>query len=712
MTTSSIAEDMAVRPELLGLHVLLNPFPQFDSSQRLTMEVSHTSQAMVVSGAETPDIGTGWMDQIGKYEMTTETHGPGNVIAVIPKYVQMIDAAYSIKSNPSWTVIYHDDETDTVSYFEIKDYADLGGTFGYRMKKIDRVVPEVGSYIAKNDKFRTSPNHTADGYALGVNANVVYMAHPSTAEDAFVISDRLAAKLSHTAINTVSVSIESTDIPINLYGDMNSYKVMPDIGDKVRADGRLLGTRTVRQSKGGKNDNDTDQVLITDVSAAALRTPSDIYDRIIQAPPGAEIIDVEIFVNQKRWNEISSKELYAQLVHYQNQRTRYYEEVINVYNSIRNRGYRLSPEFNNLVTNCKGWCMTRDGRNMTLMNKKEPVDFINLKITYAYTRDVNNGFKISDLHGAKGVVAKIVPLQQMPCDEYGNYADLIIVTESPCNRLNCGQLYEQYFNHVKGVVARQAGDIAATGDLEGAFNHILKFCDITWPKFGQIVRQNVQTREALEEFIHDTVKGNMKIVIPPTCKSISSDLILKLAKEFGIRRAPLQITNFDEMSGQMITTTTKFDGLIGSKYVLLIGKLPLAQMLGCSFAFVSQFLTPIKPGSKIAKSESIIGKTPVRFGEDEVRILVMSIGARETARLLGLYGNSPKAVERLMDQLLNAEKPTCIGSIDMTDEQIIKYSVVVNQFHHMMLVCGLDLTFDDGNDESIPNLPQEDPASL
>ena len=705
-------DDMNVRPELLGLHVLLNPFPQFDSSQRLTMEVAHTTQSMITHGAEAPVINTGFFNNIGKYEMTTETHGSGHVIAVIPKYTPSVGVEFNIHSNPSWTVIYHDEETGLLSYFEIKDYMELGGTFGYRTKPIDRVVPEVGAYIGKGEKFRTSPNHTPDGYALGVNANVVYMAHPATAEDAFVISDRLAEKFKHTAINTVSVNIESTDILLNLYGTDDYYKVFPDIGDHVRPDGKLLATRAVRTSKATKNDADTDQVLITDVTAEALRTPSDLYDRIFQAPPGAEVIDVEIFVNQKRWNEISSKELYSQIVRYQDQRTRYYEEVINVYNYSKNQGYRLSPELNNLVTNCKGWCMTRDGRNMTLMNKKEPVDFINLKITYAYTREINKGFKISDMHGAKGVTAKIVPWQQMPCDEYGNYADLIIVAESPCNRLNCGQLYEQYLNHVKMVVTKQAKDLLDSGNIEGAFQHLLDFCQTVRPNYAEVVAEGNQTVEAREEFVRDAVTHGLYMIIPPFCKTIKQDLILKLAKKFNIRRAPLRFGVNPDGDDNYITVTSNFDGIIGTKYTLLIGKLPLGQMLGCSFAYVSQFQTPIKPGSKIAKAESLIGKTPVRYGEDEVRILVMSLGAQETARILGLYGNSPDAVDKLMRTLLTAEKPSCIGHIDMTDEEVIKHSVVVNQFHHMMLVCGLDLTYTGGNDESISNLPEEDPASL
>ena len=65
-------------------------------------------------------------------------------------------------------------------------------------------------------------------------------------------------------------------------------------------------------------------------------------------------------------------------------------------------GYKFSPEFINLVTRCNMLCYTKAGRQMILMNKKEPVDYINIKITWAMPRNVDKGFKLSDRAGADG----------------------------------------------------------------------------------------------------------------------------------------------------------------------------------------------------------------------------------------------------------------------------------------------------------------------
>ena len=85
---------------------------------------------------------------------------------------------------------------------------------------------------------------------------------------------------------------------------------------------------------------------------------------------------------------------------YQDQHNQYYADIIDAYEALKRDGYKCRPEFANLVTKCKGWCYTRGGKSMILMDKKEPIEFIRVKITYAFKQAANIGFKLTGVEGS------------------------------------------------------------------------------------------------------------------------------------------------------------------------------------------------------------------------------------------------------------------------------------------------------------------------
>ena len=386
MDSKEFQSDLTVRPELLGSPALLTRFLQNTSSQRSLMSGNALPQAEILHGSECSRIQTGFETKYGRYQFDVSSRDQDvQILEVIPKFKVSVRND-QIRNNPTLTVIYLGSDDGRIGYFDVNSYTELHSGFGYINKKMNQFRLTKGDFVAKETKFVSAPNHDDDIYEMGTMVNSCYIPMWDTTDDAFVISRSLAKKMEHTVIDTVIINIKADSIPLNLYGDDLDYKCFPDIGERVREDGIVMGFRQRNES-----------TFLTDITARALCEPEYLHDDIYVAEPGAEIIDVQIFTNQKVYPTLNDGP-YVQLMHYQDQHHEYYAAIIDAYERLKKEGYKCRPEFSNLVTKCKGWCYYKGGKSMILMDKKEPVEFIRVKLTYAYTQKVNHGFKITGVN--------------------------------------------------------------------------------------------------------------------------------------------------------------------------------------------------------------------------------------------------------------------------------------------------------------------------
>ena len=129
---------------------------------------------------------------------------------------------------------------------------------------------------------------------------------------------------------------------------------------------------------------------------------------------------------------------------------------------------------------------------------------------------------------------------------------------------------------------------------------------------------------------------------------------------------------------------------IGKKYLYILCKIP--HVRSCAVTFVNQYGIPIRSKTKRAKSGYPVGLTPIRIGEDEIRILTMVVGPETTYRILTMYANSPESTSKLVEALLTAERPTNIRMIDVTENDLTKTNQSIKVAWHMLQTCGVDST--------------------
>jgi DNA-directed RNA polymerase beta subunit len=671
--------DTTMRQELVGMENLLSPFTQFNSSQRADMFSSNIAQALVIDGCEPPRIGSGYEQMFGDFSFnTTERKSDAQLLDVIPKFEVGFGSSH-ISECPSKTVILLTEEG--VDCIEIRNHEQLDAGFGYKNKISPNVMylnAESGAFLDKDTKFSTPSNHKDGLYCLGTNANIVYMTIPHVVQDAIVISKSFADKCDHLGLHTVKIILNEDDLPVNLYGNEIDPKIFPDIGQQVNEEGVLMAIR--------ESSSDAFSDLIeSSINHIQLTT-----DRIIKAPVGSTVVDVQTFCSPIAFKKLfNSPGMMAQLIKYQQQHYNYYRKVIDCYNKVKRKGYKLTPRFNDLVT--KAMCLKKpvsSKEKLPLIDNKSIINYFVVEVTYAYVRKVDKGFKFAGRSGDKGVVSDIWDDENMPIDAQGIRADVIISPESVVNRLNPSQLYEQFYNRMCVLMTERIRK-NEFGNLNNTYNTVIKFLASIREEYAREINLMCNTKEEKQNLIDDIKEDGFYLICPPFCKDINISKCKKLASEFNYVESPVTYS-YRLRDGSLKTITTKYPQCIGSKYMYLLGKIPRKQASALEVSYINQFGLPIKAKSKELKLQHLYTATPLRFGEDEVSMLIMDLPAETVARFLGIRASSKQATDTLIKELLTDKKPSALSHIKMSTDDIINNSIVAKIFNHYMGLGGYD----------------------
>ena len=120
-----------------------------------------------------------------------------------------------------------------------------------------------------------------------------------------------------------------------------------------------------------------------------------------------------------------------------------------------------------------------------------------IQIFVAQTRKIMVGDKLAGRHGNKGVVARILPVEDMPFMEDGTAIDVILNPLGVPSRMNIGQLFETHL----GMAAKALGYRVATPPFNGVSDE--KISDelekAGFPRDGKVQLTDGRTGEQFEE---------------------------------------------------------------------------------------------------------------------------------------------------------------------------------------------------------------------
>ena len=93
-----------------------------------------------------------------------------------------------------------------------------------------------------------------------------------------------------------------------------------------------------------------------------------------------------------------------------------------------------------------------------------------VKVFVAVKRKIQPGDKMAGRHGNKGVISRIMPMEDMPCLDDGTPIDIVLNPLGVPSRMNVGQILETHLGWACAGLGRQIGDVLAkmrrTGESE------------------------------------------------------------------------------------------------------------------------------------------------------------------------------------------------------------------------------------------------------
>ncbi|UCD94070.1 MAG: DNA-directed RNA polymerase subunit beta [Candidatus Zixiibacteriota bacterium] len=505
---------MEVSPkQLVSVAASLIPFLEHDDANRALMGSNMQRQAVPLLIKQAPIIGTG-MEQkvaIDSGAAITATR-PGVVAHASSKRVVVTPDA---KPKADELGYYEDDEYNLVKFR--RSNQDTCIHFKPTVKTGERV--EVGDVIADG------PGVDGGELALGYNVLVAFMPWRGyNFEDAIIVSEKLIKDdvFSSVHIEEFELQVRDTkrgaeeitrEIPnVSEEALLNlDEKGIVRVGAEIEAGDILVGKVTPK----GETELSPEERLLRAIFGEKA---GDVKDASLKAPPGMKgiVIDTMVFARKERTeeakktekNEIAQiKRRYGKIkqgiVSRRNQRI---GEVLNGLssNSVRSKidntimiraGHKYSEEFlatfdfdsayasdgysNNASANRKVETILKEAEDLLVGKDDEMAVEVDkvirgaellpgvrqlVKVKVAIRRKLAVGDKMAGRHGNKGVVSKIVPVEDMPYLADGTPVDILLNPLGVPSRMNVGQVLETHL----GWAAERLNIRIATPVFDGA----------------------------------------------------------------------------------------------------------------------------------------------------------------------------------------------------------------------------------------------------
>lgn len=384
------------RIEAMGLLNVMNPFALFNSSSRLQMMASHTGQACPPLHSDVKHILTGYEAELGKHVFNIKMPEDGILISRHKKW-RNTDHRKEAKYNPLTTLIYQG-ENGEYDCIDVYSFRTQHLTFGYPLD-VNPIVDTapIGSFIPAGTVLAETRNiHEGNIYSTSVEANLLVTSELATTEDGYVISESFAKRCALLEMGDVTVEVGKSGFLLNLYGDENNYKPLPDIGERIRPDGLVVAIRPF--------DKLTDAMLM---NPEMMRHVDMIHDRryYVTGSQTMEVYDIIVddSAGENRNKRLTPEGTEGQLEKYAKYADAYYQSILDTYNrSLRN--VQLSPRLQQLITRAMAQIPNeyRGKGTQGLISrtyKNDKLDEYRIQILYQGRKQLENGAKISDYQG-------------------------------------------------------------------------------------------------------------------------------------------------------------------------------------------------------------------------------------------------------------------------------------------------------------------------
>ena len=314
-------EQLRGDPSLLGMCMLT--WPQYINAMRGNMNTSHLKQFVNMIEPNFPYLFTGLENIVGKHSSGyKKLKGDKVVYKKIEKFKDILDKPMQ------YYLFLYDKKKDEYSVVHRGPCESLTENFGYEYKNevIDSLnekdeIPD-GTILYRSTSYDEDMN-----YCYGKNVTVALTLNSYTSEDAAVASRSLCEHMVSIEANDVTIGLNNNDFLINLYGDKDHYKGLPDVGEY--ASHRLCAVRRQFNNQ-----------LLSDFKEESLSQIRD-GDFVYFVDKDCQIIDYEIYSNNE---EEVSNTFTKQILKYLHSQNKFYEKILKTTEKIMKSGSKFTKD--------------------------------------------------------------------------------------------------------------------------------------------------------------------------------------------------------------------------------------------------------------------------------------------------------------------------------------------------------------------------------
>ena len=518
LSTPDKIEYMDVAPaQIVSVAASLIPFLEHDDANRALMGSNMQRQAVPCLRPEKPFVGTG-------IERTAAVDSGTVVTAHRGGIVDYIDA--------SRIVIRVHDEEARAGEVGVDIYSLIKYTRSNQNTNINqRPLVKVGDVIARGDVIADGASTDMGELALGQNMLVAFMPwNGYNFEDSILINEKVVAEDRYTSIHIEELSVVARDTKLgpeeitrdisNLaerqLGRLDDSGIIA-IGAEVEAGDVLVGKVTPK----GETQLTPEEKLLRAIFGEKA---SDVKDTSLKVPSGMSgvVIDVQVFTREgierdKRAQSIIDTQLaeykkdltdrmriveddtfarLEKLLHLKvanggpkklakgSKITKDYLESVNRHDwfDIRLADDEASRQVESLKDSLTQKRIEFDAmfeekkKKLTAGDELPPGVQKMVKVYLAVKRRLQPGDKMAGRHGNKGVVSKIVPVEDMPFMADGRPVDIVLNPLGVPSRMNVGQILETHLGWASKGLGEKIGQMLAaqTKTLVKDLRHFLK----------------------------------------------------------------------------------------------------------------------------------------------------------------------------------------------------------------------------------------------
>lgn len=699
-------EPNELRREFLGV-CALNPWFAHDSSPRQQMFASHLGQALVFNGITRRFFQTGMEREYGKYTFSVKMPTTGDIIKTVVRYPGGATAAsINPPKSPQVVVIYEDYQTKEIGCIDLPTHTSNHPYFGFEYESTGAMKELVcGKKSFKEGQiFLDSPAKDSHGnYGFGREIPIAFISLPETSEDSVLVSEELLPFMKFKVTERRTVEVGRDSYPTNGFGYRKPdgtvvFKPFPEIGEYIREDGYVMGTRRYNEKS-----------ALFEMSVNDLMEPNIPFDLPCYASAGkGKIVDIQIWHDTYNTSGLVPFGMDEMFKKYHTGMRQFYLEIHQEWKRLhRQRGaaLKLSPAFSLMVK--EAIAMVGEHKERIHMHRRrKPLDDYTIEFTIEYEVTPTEGFKITDCHGGKGIICKIRPAHEMPVDENGNRAMIVMDPNSTVSRMNIGRLYEQFMNASRrdcrkalekmlGVEHKDPRAVMKVQEIQQrdpmtfnkAWDYLMGFYKIVSPQQHNW-HVTGEYKDSPATHLGKVIADDLFIFLPTDNDPESEQIVQDLRKFYMPTYGPVWYTG---NSGKQ--RKTKVPVMIAEMYVMLLEKIgddwtAVASGKTQHFAVLSQMTNATKYLQPTRNS-------PVRTdGEAEKRIFVSYCGW-ELASERHDRNNNPATHKEVTYSILTAERPTDIQCAVNRKKNPLGQDRPLVMVKHMLQTGGTKVTYED-----------------